>query len=324
MKRFMAIVVGIFVWAGVLPSTAVAAGLPVIVSATVDYTHSTMTVAGQNFGSNSVVALDSVTFPTASAASNKIVANFPGGSPPSSFVPGTYSLTVRNGNQPPALFALTIGASGRRSQGVQGVAGPAGPQGQQGIQGSTGAAGPAGPPGPSSTLSCPNGNIAVTDGHYIDCGDGTLIDANTGLMWEKAVTCGAQNLAIPLCVENLYTYCVSSCGPGYQNDGSLFTQFLALLNDDIDSTGTTPCFAGHCDWRIPKITELETILSATYPCGTCIDTAFGPNESDYWSSTATPLLSVPAYAWGVSFSNWANFFDAKGDNHSARAVRGGR
>ncbi len=77
---------------GGISSPAQAAGLPLITSATVDYTHSTLTITGQNFGSSPAVTLDNLSFTTVSAVSNQnqIVANFPSGQPASSFTPGTY------------------------------------------------------------------------------------------------------------------------------------------------------------------------------------------------------------------------------------------
>jgi hypothetical protein len=80
-------------WAALLITTAShpahAAGLPLIISATVNYSQNTLTITGQNFGSSPSVQLDSLTFPTISSASNQIVADFPNSTPPSSFTPGT-------------------------------------------------------------------------------------------------------------------------------------------------------------------------------------------------------------------------------------------
>ena len=38
-------------WLGVFSPRTQAAGLPLVISATVDYTHNTLTISGQNFGS---------------------------------------------------------------------------------------------------------------------------------------------------------------------------------------------------------------------------------------------------------------------------------
>jgi hypothetical protein len=127
-----------------------AAGLPVVISATVNYSQNTLTITGQNFGGSPTVTLDSMTFPTMSSSSSQIVADFPNSIPPSKFTPGTYFLTIAFNNQLPTIFTVDIGANG--SQGPQGAQGPAGPQGQQGSPGPAGAAGPAGsmgPPGPT-------------------------------------------------------------------------------------------------------------------------------------------------------------------------------
>jgi hypothetical protein len=397
MIRTLALLLALFS-AGSLPLQTQAAGLPIVISATVDYTHNTVTLTGQNFGSFPTVTLDSITFPTMTAASKQIVADFPNTTPPSSFTPGTYFLTVTFKNQLPTIFAVDIGANG--PQGPQGVVGPAGPQGLQGVQGLTGATGatgamgppgpmgpagiagamgatgaqgsqgnsglagapgaqgPAGLPGPPGVsggqgMTCPNGNSTPTasGGHYIDCADGTIVDSSTGLMWEKTTTCqagpilvfppppDAANYGDPSCDMNVYTW---SALDDKSQSGTLFTDFLARMNQDTSPDGITPCFANHCDWRIPKLMELARLLLAPYPCpfSPCIDPAFGPvqvadnsnfNSASY--STATLFTQIvlpnePGLIWDVEFAagelptSNSIHLDTTGINHFARAVRG--
>jgi len=140
-RSLLAIVLGLF---GVLSSPAQAGGLPLVISTTVDYTHSTLTINGQNFGSSPTVTLDAMTFPTQSASSSQIVANFPSSYPPSSFTPGTYFLTLQYRNQLPSIFTANIGANG--------AVGPPGPVGAPGAAGAPGATGPAGPAGPQGVV----------------------------------------------------------------------------------------------------------------------------------------------------------------------------
>jgi uncharacterized protein DUF1566/collagen triple helix repeat protein/IPT/TIG domain-containing protein len=150
MNRIYGWIFGCLLLLGLAVTDAQAAGLPIVISATIDYGHTTLTVTGQNFGSNPLVTLDGTNFPTLSASSSQIVASFPGGSPPTHFAPGTYFLTLQYRNQLPSFFTVDIGANG--PQGPQGIAGPSGPIGQQGIQGPVGAAGAIGPmgaPGPA-------------------------------------------------------------------------------------------------------------------------------------------------------------------------------
>ena len=95
---------------------------------------------------------------------------------------------------------------------------------------------------------------------------------------------------------------------------------------------TPPCFAGHCNWRLPAEDgrnspftgpkELETILLAPSPCGTspCIDPIFGPTAaSDYWS--ATTVVGNTFSAWAVSFSHGGVVNALKIKLTSVRAVR---
>jgi hypothetical protein len=58
---------GVVISLGVMSPLAQAGGLPLVISATVDYTHGTLTISGQNFGSTPAVILDSLAFPTQSS-----------------------------------------------------------------------------------------------------------------------------------------------------------------------------------------------------------------------------------------------------------------
>ncbi len=117
--------------------------------------------------------------------------------------------------------------------------------------------------------------------------------------------------------------------------GTIVTQFLATLN-------TAPCFAGHCDWRIPNAKELESIVDYEIvpSSGPTVSPAFnthcdagctvngtgGPMCSCtanfvYWSSTTS--RSVPSDAFVVDFDSGLVGFFLKSPEANARAVRGG-
>jgi len=173
---------------------------------------------------------------------------------------------------------------------------------------------------------------ATSTGRYTDNGDGTITDTQTGLQWEKKTTAvgSGQNYNDPHDVDNYYTWTDTSDGDYTDADGTAFTDFLVKLN-------TSPCFAGHCDWRLPRSggrpdwgdpsgepAELESILLAPYPCGTipCIDPVFGPTAAYlYWSSTTYAIY--PYGAWYVGFSFGYVDYDFKFYGHYVRAVRGG-
>ncbi len=171
---------------------------------------------------------------------------------------------------------------------------------------------------------------------FVDNGDGTISDNWTGLMWEKKVDwdddfvfCDtAEECPDPHDADNVYTWSDSDRA----FDGTARTVFLAQLNDV--SGGGANCFAGKCDWRLPTLHELQTILDynraspATYrtfnsgctadcTLTTCSCTA----EGDYW--TATTLAAYRDEAWCVDLIDGLSVsFPKYGDLH-ARAVRGG-
>jgi hypothetical protein len=131
-------------------------------------------------------------------------------------------------------------------------------------------------------------------------GDGTVTDYDTELQWEQKTADGSVHDQ-----ENVYDWSPSLGRP----DGTAFTSFLGTLNNGTSSDGTTSngCFAGHCDWRLPSIVELHTILDLTAPgCRdgrACIDqTVFGPTIAFfYWSATTD--ADFPGFAWGVTFGD---------------------
>ena len=99
-------------------------------------------------------------------------------------------------------------------------------------------------------------------GNLTDNGDGTVTDANTGLMWQQ--------------------------GEGGQKtweDAISYSEGLSL--------------AGYTDWRLPNIKELESITDDTLYNPT-IDTNFfpGAHASPYWSSTT--YASDSSLAWYVT------------------------
>ncbi len=143
---------------------------------------------------------------------------------------------------------------------------------------------------------------------YVDNGDGTITDLNTGLMWEKKSDDGS--------IHDKDTF--------YSWDDA-FAVHVAGLNSST--------FAGHTDWRLPNVKELQSIVDyeAVNPS---VDPVFNSGcvaactvttcsctvSSFYWSSTSNPL--VPTLAGTPHFGNVFVDFDQKDDDHFVRAVRG--
>lgn len=145
---------------------------------------------------------------------------------------------------------------------------------------------------------------------FRDNGDGTATDRLTGLQWEQKTNDGSVHDT-----GNAYTWTAGQMAA----DGTAYASFLATLNG-------AGCFANHCDWRLPTIAELQTILPEPYPCTTspCIDQGmFGPTPiAGDWA--ATTYVGNPSEAWGVAFQTGNVFHSAKNAHfYYVRAVRAG-
>jgi hypothetical protein len=154
---------------------------------------------------------------------------------------------------------------------------------------------------------------------YGDNGDGTVTDYDKGLHWEQknSAPAGLQN---PHYVDQQYSW-TTGTGP----TGLAFSDFLPRLNDCPFAPGFfSPIpFAGNCDWRLPTLAELQSILLEPSPCGTspCIDPIFGPTNTSfpYWSSTTN--TGTAGQAWSVSFDTGSAASEIKSQFRNVRAVR---
>ncbi len=141
---------------------------------------------------------------------------------------------------------------------------------------------------------------------YQDNGNGTITDLNTGLMWEK------KDATFGLHGQFLLRHW---SGNGIGN--------LTIWDwlDDVNAEGGTG-FAGHNDWRIPNVKELQSIVDYGVS-NPSIDSLFANTEPlfPYWLSSTIDL--APTFAWFVSFADGHVDGGSKSDANSVRAVRGG-
>jgi hypothetical protein len=132
---------------------------------------------------------------------------------------------------------------------------------------------------------------------------------------------------IPTCADRTYTWWGS-----IEPEGTLFTEFLAGLNNDISwDGGSTNCLANHCDWRIPNLMELRTLFLRSAPgclerTAPCIDPVLGPTREFFWSSTTWKQQLDKAFGIDFSAGDGTEVITIQKDGPFAygRAVRGGR
>ena len=145
---------------------------------------------------------------------------------------------------------------------------------------------------------------------YTDNGDGTITDHNTKLVWEKKSSDGS----------------IHDVNAGYAW-ANAFAVHIAGLN--------AANFAGHDDWRLPNVRELQSIANyenfnpsvssefntACMPGATTVLTGSCTTAAQYWASSTS--ARAPTFAWAVIFSDGLVGEFSKAFVFRVRAVRGG-
>lgn len=179
------------------------------------------------------------------------------------------------------------------------------------------------------TLRCASGCSYDTSGCYedrFDASDETVIDRETGLEWEKKTNGdGVAEYEDIHDADNIYSWCFPGttypeCRDGNNPfDGTAASIFLAQMNGGSGA----PCYADHCDWRLPSIEELDAI----FPPGPCakapcvVDPDLLPaSPNAHWSSSSVSG-SAPPYAWGIVPDTLLPGQYYKRADRSVRAVR---
>ena len=124
---------------------------------------------------------------------------------------------------------------------------------------------------------------SAANAELVDNGDGTVTDTETGLMWQQDEA-GAMNW------ESALSYCEN----------------LQL--------------AGHDDWRLPNINELQSLVdySTYHPA---IDNYAFPNAISSFYRSSTTGSDSTGDAWGVFFNDGGVGYYYKSDSWYVRAVR---
>jgi hypothetical protein len=200
-------------------------------------------------------------------------------------------------------------------EGQTGTQGPKGEKGDKGDPGLAGPQGPAGPPGPAGTTPAPA--CFDNSNRYVDCGNGTVTDTETGLIWLKNANCFGQ------------------MDYGSANNAAADLAHGACGLSDNSSPG---------DWRLPTKSEWEATIARAVDRG-CMASGAGSSPSltntpgtacysvgpqpftgvqlgDYWSSTPYETGSGYNEAWSVNLHNSHEYNNLKTFLHYMWPVRG--
>ena len=146
-------------------------------------------------------------------------------------------------------------------------------------------------------------------GRYIDHGDGTITDTETGLMWKR-------------CLEGLEG---ANC-----KEGKVETY---TWNEAVERFKNV-AYAGYSDWRLPTIDELTTLLHCSKgknKYNECNDGSERPTikqqafpNTSLWYWSGSPSADGSDYAWSVYFDYGNSNYGSRSASYAVRLVRGGQ
>jgi hypothetical protein len=185
------------------------------------------------------------------------------------------------GPQGPTGSAGLQGPKG--DSGSPGPQGPSGPVGPPGPKGDVGATGPQGPPGPAGAAVA--GRCYDNANRFVDCGNGTVTDTQTGLIWLKDPGCFAARdyASANNDAASLHS---GQCG---LSDGSVVGSWRLPTQEEWAGILKASCYAlGNP--TLPDSTDSGCF--ATSPSGPW---ATGVQAQNYWSSTTYWATAGAAY-----------------------------
>lgn len=139
--------------------------------------------------------------------------------------------------------------------------------------------------------------FTLTADGFTNNGDGTVTDENTGLVWQACA------------VGQTFNNSTGSC------DGTAKTYTYA------DALKLTSDFGGQTDWRVPTISELNSIVDLKKSSPAINKSLFpNPPASSFWSTST--YAGDKTSAWFVYFSDGYDGANYKYSSFAVRLVRG--
>jgi len=135
-----------------------------------------------------------------------------------------------------------------------------------------------------------------SNNNFVDNGDGTVTDTETGRMWQQATAPGFGSGDYP----DRYTW----------EQALVYCEGLNL--------------AGYDDWRLPNRNELQSLVDYV-EYSPAIDTTYFPDTQSYHYCSSTTCASQTSSAWYVKFyGGYVYYYGKSYFNYYVRAVRAGQ